>query len=244
MTRSDSDSDEIDAIPKSAIKPPPPKKKKVRKRAPKKRKTSNDDDEEYHENRAMVKTLNEKFKSKKLKNDEAPTFTVKHGVAEFRNSENHNTIVSRACDYNINRISQFEEQSDAFETPYVCSLCQLGVQFDELGDLFGPYYVNLNSAKTWPAFFGKRPAKKLVRVELWFHGDCALWAPGVHMIANELSNLEVLVEKFWSKKCENCSLIGATIQTPAHKPHFLHYKCALNRKEYKLDYQSLTCKLK
>uniref|UniRef100_A0A8R1HYM0 PHD-type domain-containing protein n=1 Tax=Caenorhabditis japonica TaxID=281687 RepID=A0A8R1HYM0_CAEJA len=213
-------------------KAPPRKKKRFRKK-------NAGEDEEYIENKNVAKTINQRFKSKNVKKqDETPMFEVRNGKAVVKNSGNHEMTVSRTLDYHMNKLFQWEEQADAIESAYTCALCHISGFKREL---FGPYYTMHNPAKYWPTFLAKKPnVKKPVKIELWLHGTCALWAPNLHLVGSQLSNLDPQMDIFWSQTCSICRKSGASVVVQNKKNTFVHYPCAQS-KGYKLDEHTLLC---
>ncbi|CAI2351047.1 unnamed protein product [Caenorhabditis sp. 36 PRJEB53466] len=220
-----------EASPEVKAKPPPRKRRKAQKKKV--------EDDEYTENKIFANMINQKFQPKSgRKKDETPMFEVRNGRATIKNSGNHEQTVSRTLDYHMNKLFQWEEQSDAVESAYSCALCHIDGMKREL---FGPYYATHNPVKHWPTFLTKKPsAKKPVKIEVWFHGSCALWAPNVHLHGSQLTNLEPQLDIFWSQTCAVCRKNGASIPVQNKKNTFVHYPCAQN-KGYKLDEHALLC---
>ncbi|CAI5449784.1 unnamed protein product [Caenorhabditis angaria] len=200
-----------------------------------------ENDEEYNKSKTMANSFSKKFKTKKL-TDTVPTFqTSSSGAATIKNSENHNSAVARAQDYHHSRIFQWEPEEAAIEGAYLCAFCHDGVHRDEMGELFGPYYLkNFAVGKYWPGFLAKKPSKKAADLEIWFHGECVLWAPGIYLSGNTLENLDEKMEQFWSQSCDVCKKNGAQIPILNRNQHFVHYKCAKDG-DFVLDEQNLTC---
>ncbi|EFO92329.1 hypothetical protein CRE_10935 [Caenorhabditis remanei] len=199
------------------------------KKRKRRRKNKNEDQEEYEENKLYANQINQKFGSSKgfKHKDETPMFEVKGGKATIKNSGNHRLTVSRTLDFHMNKLFQWEEEPDAIESAYICALCH---ESGRKRELFGPYYTTHNPIKHWPTFLAKKPtAKKPVKIELWFHGSCALWAPNVHLHGSQLTNLEHQMDIFWSQNCAICRKNGASIAVQNKKNTFVHYPCALNK---------------
>ncbi|CAB02880.3 PHD-type domain-containing protein [Caenorhabditis elegans] len=220
--------DDLESTSNSVHKSPPKKRRRVKK------KKRNEEDEEYEENKNMATQINQKFGSKYKSNrkDETPMFEVRNGKSVIKNSGNHEATVNRTLDFHMTKLFQWEEQSDAIESSYVCALCH---ENGEKRELFGPYYATHNPIKYWPSFLAKKPtAKKPTKIELWFHGSCVLWAPNVHLHGNQLTNLDNQIDIFWSQTCIVCRKTGAAISVQNKKNTFIHYPCAKNKVFYRL----------
>ncbi|KAI1731765.1 transcription factor 20 [Ditylenchus destructor] len=75
-------------------------------------------------------------------------------------------------------------------------------------------------------------------VDLWFHGNCVLWAPELFLIGGQIAGLSNFMNQYWSQKCDICLKIGATIK--AANNCFIHYPCAIE-KGYQLNELTFTC---
>ncbi|KAL3107516.1 hypothetical protein niasHT_014233 [Heterodera trifolii] len=104
-------------------------------------------------------------------------------------------------------------------------------------------------------------------LDIWLHGDCALWAPELFLVGGRLPTLQLHIQRYWEQKCLICSGVGATIPitysqnndpplvsaTPSisgssktvsdvvERRHFLHYKCALEN-GYRLNSLTYVCR--
>ncbi|KHJ76330.1 hypothetical protein OESDEN_24050, partial [Oesophagostomum dentatum] len=78
---------------------------------------------------------------------------------KVKNSETHNNLIKRAEEAQINKIFQIDIRPDALQTLWMCALCHQRSAEDELGDLFGPYYVNMRPEGQWPSFLFKKSLK-------------------------------------------------------------------------------------
>ncbi|VDO57034.1 unnamed protein product [Haemonchus placei] len=111
---------------------------------------------------------------------------------------------------------------NVLQTLWMCALCHQRSAQDELGDLFGPYYVNIRPEDHWPSFLFKKSLKTYC-IDVWFHGDCILWAPDIQMKGNQLTCLEEKLHQFWKQNCWVCKNSGATINVDNR---FMHFGCA------------------
>ncbi|VDN54561.1 unnamed protein product [Dracunculus medinensis] len=145
------------------------------------------------------------------------------------NGERHDTIIKKARESSMNKLSQPEIRKDCVTTKWKCALCQQRTLRSVLGDLFGPYYVKI-SGKTWPNFIAKKPGKFSTKntylLDLWLHGMCALYTEELQMFGNQFPALEQNISRYWSQHCAICSKEGATIVI---KNLFYHYPCAYSK---------------
>ncbi|KAK6059850.1 hypothetical protein COOONC_02500 [Cooperia oncophora] len=68
-------------------------------------------------------------------------------------------------------------------------------------------------------------------IDVWFHGDCILWAPDIQMKGNQLTCLEEKLHQFWKQNCWICKNSGAAINV-GNK--FVHFGCA-KKHGYKMN---------
>ncbi|EYB83314.1 hypothetical protein Y032_0338g2940 [Ancylostoma ceylanicum] len=68
-------------------------------------------------------------------------------------------------------------------------------------------------------------------IDVWFHGDCILWAPDVQMKGSQLTKLEEKLHQFWKQTCCICRCSGAAISVDNK---FVHFPCA-KKHGYKMD---------
>ncbi|KAK6059848.1 hypothetical protein COOONC_02498 [Cooperia oncophora] len=150
-------------------------KKNQKKKAKKKKSTTKKDNEEYVENIQEAKKLKAKFQSKKKTKDDDMAFLkvteTYHSLKvtasssdgpKVRNSQTHNNLLKRAEEAQVNRIFQIEFRTEVLQTLWMCALCHQRSAQDEMGDLFGPYYVNIRPEGQWPSFLFKKSLKVLV----------------------------------------------------------------------------------
>ncbi|KAE9421764.1 hypothetical protein Angca_000703, partial [Angiostrongylus cantonensis] len=119
---------------------------------------------------------------------------------------------------------QIELRADALQTLWMCALCHQRSAQEELGDLFGPYYVNIRCEGHWPSFLLRKSLKgETYCIDVWFHGDCLLWAPDIQLKGNQLTQLEEKLHQFWKQTCWICKNSGASIKV---EDKFVHFPCA------------------
>ncbi|KAK5984300.1 hypothetical protein GCK32_003872 [Trichostrongylus colubriformis] len=143
-------------------------KRNQKKKSKKKKTGSKRENEEYVENIQEAKKLKAKFSSKKRSKDDDMAFlkvtTSGSDVPKVRNSQTHNNLLKRAEEAQVNRVFQIEFRPDVLQTLWMCALCHQRSAQDELGDLFGPYYVNIRPEGQWPSFLFKKSLKVLVYI--------------------------------------------------------------------------------
>lgn len=216
-------------------KPSTPRTPKKRGR---KRKTVKKEDDEYVENIEEAKKLMAKFSKKKSKDDDMAFLKVGASYSvepKIRNSQAHTNAIRRAEEAQMNKIFQIEIRQDALQTLWMCALCHQRSAQDELGDLFGPYYVNIRPDEHCASFLLKKSLKlsknETYCIDVWFHGDCILWAPGIQMKGNQLTGLEEKLHQFWEQNCWICKNSGASINVDNK---YVHFSCA-KKQGYKIN---------
>uniref|UniRef100_W6NFA6 Uncharacterized protein n=1 Tax=Haemonchus contortus TaxID=6289 RepID=W6NFA6_HAECO len=156
-----------DLKPSSAQVPP---KRSQKKKGKKKKSKAKKDDEEYVENIQEAKKLKAKFSSKKKAKDDDTAYLKVSGSntdgPKVRNSQTHNNLLKRAEEAQVNRVFQIEFRPDVLQTLWMCALCHQRSAQDELGDLFGPYYVNIRPEDHWPSFLFKKSLKVLFLISI------------------------------------------------------------------------------
>uniref|UniRef100_A0A914W0S7 PHD-type domain-containing protein n=1 Tax=Plectus sambesii TaxID=2011161 RepID=A0A914W0S7_9BILA len=219
------------------------------KRARRKRKAAVDTGEDSENERLkqrFVKPLDRRQRRQEAADQVGPL--LRKSTASDRmllhNPSTHDRLVARAEETQANKIvagSTKPVQGTEHEGPWRCALCQQGSGRDALGDLFGPYFTRIDD-EHWPPFV-KKPTKRKSKsapddfVDLWFHGDCALWTPALHLSGSALTDLEDCLGTHWAQTCTICSKEGATIVCGSSS---LHFPCAM-KKGYKLDRSVLSC---
>uniref|UniRef100_A0A0K0CTM4 CW-type domain-containing protein n=1 Tax=Angiostrongylus cantonensis TaxID=6313 RepID=A0A0K0CTM4_ANGCA len=140
-----------------------PVKKSRSKTSKKRRRNPKVENDEYSESFREAKKLKEKFSSKKRAKDDDMAFlkigVSENGLPKIQNSETHNNLLKRAEEAQLNRTFQIELRADALQTLWMCALCHQRSAQEELGDLFGPYYVNIRCEGHWPSFLLRKSLK-------------------------------------------------------------------------------------
>ncbi|VDM94820.1 unnamed protein product, partial [Onchocerca ochengi] len=146
-----------------------------------------------------------------------------------KNGEKHDVLLKRSQEALLNRLNQVECNEVKIATRWKCALCQQRTLRSVLGDLFGPYFIRLKG-NLWPTHLAKKPQKINEETELycdiWLHGPCALSAPGIYLVGNQLDGLETKISDFWAQHCAVCSKEGATIE---NRGKYYHFPCALQK---------------
>ncbi|MFH4976284.1 hypothetical protein AB6A40_002993 [Gnathostoma spinigerum] len=209
------------------------KKKRSFRRRPRKREDSYNT---YAEQ--MRKHLSERFGTKRTRKINNAQETVAamdaDGCSKIVNSEKYNACMQKAEVNLLNKLYQIEAPERYLNCAWKCSLCQQRTDRSELGDLFGPYFVTLNSRSHWPSFLLKKSAhpESENTIDVWFHGDCALWTPDIELHGNKIPNLSDIMQKVWLQKCAVCKKEGASIDFGDRT--YGHYPCAVG-KGYEMD---------
>uniref|UniRef100_A0A915PZZ1 PHD-type domain-containing protein n=1 Tax=Setaria digitata TaxID=48799 RepID=A0A915PZZ1_9BILA len=200
------------------------RRKKMRRKKSAKEITSEDE--------LVKKQLNAKFKMKTQRpnNDDIPCLRLgKKEQMVVKNGEKHDILLKRSQEALLNRLNQIECNEVKIITRWKCALCQQRTLRSVLGDLFGPYFIRLKG-NHWPAHLAKKPQKTTDQDELycdiWLHGPCALTAPGIYLVGNQLDGLETKISTFWAQHCAVCSKEGAAIE---NRGKYYHFPCALQK---------------
>ncbi|CAJ0936946.1 unnamed protein product, partial [Mesorhabditis belari] len=173
-------------------------------------------DEKFAEDRHLTKKLAEKFAKQKKKEDDGAVlkFKVKDDKQKVsvENSASHNKIILQAEERHVSKQYQLELRNDALCSQFKCAACSQRSNVDDLGDLFGPYYVP------------KISKKDEFLIDVWLHGDCVLHLPKVFLHGGELTHLEEVINQSWKNKCVVCHEVGASIIAAASGN--AHFPCA------------------
>ncbi|KAK6109073.1 hypothetical protein QQG55_34530 [Brugia pahangi] len=205
---------------------------KAKKRKKMKRKKNHTVKEIASEDELVKNRLNAKFKMKtqRSNDDGMPCLRLtKKEQMVVKNGEKHDVLLKRSQEALLNRLNQVECNELKIVTRWKCALCQQRTLRSVLGDLFGPYFIRLNG-NYWPTHLAKKPQKINDQTELycdiWLHGPCALTAPGIYLVGNQLDGLETKIGAFWAQHCAVCSKEGAAIE---NRGKYYHFPCALQK---------------
>lgn len=95
---------------------------------------------------------------------------------------------------------------------WICVFCKKGPHKDRMGDLYGPYIIDLEQKSQ-----EKQKKKKVIeatpehQLEMWTHEFCATMTCGIYMCGTKIIGLEEAAQLSQSQKCMYCELTGATI---------------------------------
>lgn len=111
--------------------------------------------------------------------------------------------------------------NDLNRANWVCILCHKMCHYRGLGDLFGPYTIDLSdkaatSGEPTKIIAPKKSKYSLLNhdysnKEYWIHEDCLVWSEGVHMIGTKIHKLEEVIKASLNQNCFLCKTKGATI---------------------------------
>lgn len=96
---------------------------------------------------------------------------------------------------------------------WICIFCKKGPHKDRMGDLYGPYIIDLGHETHEK---GKKKKEATVptpehQIEMWTHETCATMTCGIYICGNKIIGLEEQAHFSQSQKCMYCELPGATI---------------------------------
>lgn len=123
---------------------------------------------------------------------------------------------------------------------WVCVLCRKMCHYKGLGDLYGPYNIDLSSDTTKNAANQektKTPPKKskysllnhtiASMKEVWVHENCLVWSEGVHLIGRKIIKMDEVIRASLDNNCILCRTKGATLGCIGRKcRRKFHYICA------------------
>lgn len=107
--------------------------------------------------------------------------------------------------------------------PWKCSLCGKTSFESSLGCLFGPYNETKDVLQGDNQAFGRKrrhdstsdettsPTKLNSTRDLWFHGACIVWSPGIYAVGDSLAGYKQAVSDGRFRKCSCCGDFGATL---------------------------------
>ena len=140
--------------------------------------------------------------------------TVKHEL------ERHSGGKAKTSKQNEPQIKAVKHKRVSSTNPWTCALCGKVSFENSLGCLYGPYdgEVGKEGRAVGDGEGGEPHAKKRrgsngdeVEQELWFHGDCIVWSPGVYALGDTLAGYHQVVADAQSRNCDYCGNTGATL---------------------------------
>lgn len=95
---------------------------------------------------------------------------------------------------NEHHVKTVKQKGASVANSWVCALCWKGSFSNFLGCLYGPYSEENDAEliESGGGELGEPQSKKLrgssedVKTELWFHGECMVWSPGVYALGESL----------------------------------------------------------
>jgi hypothetical protein len=159
----------------------------------------------------------------------------------------------------IDPVYNAKQQDDS----WLCVFCHKGSHVEEMGDLFGPYFVSSSALpQQHPAVTAalanspikqeaaakfivdaqkKKKKRKLsgssrdAAIEVWFHEDCVCWMPDLRLLGSKLYGLEEAIAGAAGAMCSVCGKCGATVACVAAKgcKQMAHFPCCT--KEWTID---------
>lgn len=120
---------------------------------------------------------------------------------------------------------------------WLCAFCQRGPHADALGDLFGPYHLEIDCdefrsldeatrRRYWPDAAGAGGGAAGAD-EVWFHAACGVWAPGLLCAGARVWGLASAVWGARAARCSPCGAPGAALACAARScPARAHLPCA------------------
>ena len=122
--------------------------------------------------------------------------TVKHEL------DRHSPGKAKTSKQNEPQMKAVKHKRVSGTNPWTCALCGKVSFANSLGCLYGPYdgEVGKDSAAVGDGEEGEPHAKKRrgtngdeVEQELWFHGECIVWSPGVYALGDTLAGYHQVV---------------------------------------------------
>jgi hypothetical protein len=158
-----------------------------RKITKKKRRAKKRSHHDEHMNNALQQ-LKARFGRDKSDDVLLATFNTK--TKEISNPTSYERIISRAVESQLNRLAQPDTPANLKECVWLCALCQNRSCWGTLGDLYGPYYITSSDlcqpppslAPSTMARHKKHDPLPEGSCDVWFHGQCALWASELYLI--------------------------------------------------------------
>lgn len=97
----------------------------------------------------------------------------------------------------VNKTKQLYKNDNS----WVCVFCKRSPHFKKLGDLFGPYELNLTrqdktanqDALPSTSNGNSNISNEGKTTEVWFHEDCIIWSNNIYLAGNRLRNLEEVI---------------------------------------------------
>lgn len=146
------------------------------------------------------------------------------------------------------------------QDPWICILCKKICHCRGLGDLYGPYKIDLsqqenelNTQNKSDSKSKQNPPKRskysLLSTnnsnslkDVWVHEDCLVWSEGTRLIGRKIIALEDVIKSSLHHNCSACKTKGATLCCSGKRcRRKYHYNCAIDAKCF-LDDANFTLK--
>ncbi|CAH0719617.1 unnamed protein product, partial [Brenthis ino] len=115
------------------------------------------------------------------------------------------------------------------DASWLCAFCERGPHHAGLGDLFGPYAIDVNCEeyRALDEASKRRFASSSGGAEVWFHEACGVWAPGLLAAGSRLWGLAPAVCGAREARCATCGKPGAALSCAARAcKATTHFPCA------------------
>uniref|UniRef100_A0A914LV05 PHD-type domain-containing protein n=1 Tax=Meloidogyne incognita TaxID=6306 RepID=A0A914LV05_MELIC len=128
-------------------------------------------------------------------------------------------MMQRVMDSHKLRLLQPEPPANLLHGNMLCALCfqHCGTNQRPLGELFGPYFVSISAECHPPERImprtllpqskqnnEERSTRSPSSIDVWIHGECALWTPDLFLIGGRFPNLQNNIFRYWKQKCAVC----------------------------------------
>uniref|UniRef100_A0AC34FSS6 Uncharacterized protein n=1 Tax=Panagrolaimus sp. ES5 TaxID=591445 RepID=A0AC34FSS6_9BILA len=188
--------------------PPVNPEKKKKKRVKKNKKKTKDED--FDEAAGIVQKLKQRYQNKKEDAEVIKDPIIKNG--KLFHPTRYLSIIERGRRAQQSRLQAPDPPENLSQTKWICALCQRYSCSDNLGDLFGPYYIELDNTKPIPTFLladGVEVSKtEKSSIEIFLHGRCALWSENLYFFGGKFPKLDERLYKYWDTLCELCKERG------------------------------------
>lgn len=139
----------------------------------------------------------------------------------------------------ILKMSLLIPQSSNYNDNWECVLCHKICHYRGLGDLFGPYHIDLSQGVDTTSEkckninnANKKSKYSLLNHnyafrEIWIHEECLVWSEGVHLVGTKIMKMEEVIRASFTHNCSMCKSKGATIGCMGKRcRRKFHFNCA------------------
>lgn len=156
--------------------------------------------------------------------------------------------------------SSQQQQQQTDSDPWVCVLCRKICHYKGIGDLYGPYTIDLsdsnnnnnsnnsNNPERCKNVTPKKSKYSLLnhnyaRKEVWIHEDCLIWSEGVHLVGKKILKMDEIIKASFNHNCSICKTKGATLGCIGKRcRRKFHYTCARDTGNCLLDEANFSLK--